>query len=51
MENTMDAKDIKAFIPNKDYELSESLYSGIGFDSEYLELNKTSIFNFVFFRV
>ena len=47
----MDAKDIKAFIPSKDYELSKSLYSEIGFDSEYVELNKTSIFNFVFFRV
>lgn len=36
MVDTMDVTDIKAFIPSKDYELSKSFYSEIGFDSEYV---------------
>jgi len=36
MESTMDVTDLKAFIPSKDYEVSKSFYSEIGFDSEYV---------------
>lgn len=32
----MDVLDIKAFIPSKDYEISRSFYSEIGFKSEYV---------------
>ncbi|WP_404340186.1 lactoylglutathione lyase [Pseudoalteromonas mariniglutinosa] len=32
----MDVIDIKAFVPSKDYEISQSFYSEIGFKSEYI---------------
>lgn len=32
----MDVIDIKAFVPSKDYEISKSFYSEIGFTSEYV---------------
>ena len=32
----MDVVDIKAFIPSKDYEISKSFYSEIGFESEFV---------------
>ena len=32
----MDVIDIKTFVPSKDYEVSKSFYSEIGFKSEYV---------------
>jgi len=32
----MDVIDIKTFVPSKDYEISKSFYSEIGFKSEYV---------------
>ena len=32
----MDVIDIKTFVPSKDYEISKTFYSEIGFKSEYV---------------
>lgn len=37
----MDVIDIKTFIPSKDFEISKSFYSEIGFKSEYVTYDLT----------
>lgn len=37
----MKVVDIKAFIPSKDYEVSKSFYTEIGFDSDYVSEDLT----------
>lgn len=38
---TMDVIDIKAFVPSKDYEVSKSFYSEIGFKADYVSEDLT----------
>ncbi len=37
----MDVIDIKAFVPSKDYEVSKSFYSEIGFKADYVSEDLT----------
>ncbi|RVT44211.1 lactoylglutathione lyase [Rheinheimera sediminis] len=37
----MNVTDIKAFVPSKDYEVSQSFYAEIGFEAEYVSEDLT----------
>lgn len=41
----MDVTGIKAFVPSKDYELSQRFYTEIGFESEYVSEELTLLRN------